>query len=195
MPGKHAPKAPTSYYLSLARSVGGALAIVAMVVIVAVIAINSGGGGKPAARQTSSPTPSPTPSEPAPIESSEPSTSPEPSGAVTPPTPTISATPSPQTPDPGPTTLPPDQVSVEVLNGTRRAGLAGKTADRLRQEGYKVVRTGNANPAEKSTILYVPGASDEAAALQLEFPEFTVVKRGRASQPVILRLIIGADFP
>lgn len=182
MPGKHAPASPASFYRSVARSVGGVVAVVGLAVAVIYVALNSGGGNRPAAK----PTEPPAPSRPT-IESSEPSPSPEPSAPE--PTPGL------RSPDPVPTTLPAQEVSVEVLNGTARAGLAAKTADRLRKAGYNVVGTGNAKAVTVSTILYVPGAEDEALALQQQFPEFGRLKEAKPEQPVILRLVIGADFP
>ncbi|MBI4728301.1 MAG: LytR C-terminal domain-containing protein [Acidobacteria bacterium] len=181
MPGKHAPASPASFYRSIARSVGGVVAVVGLAVAVIYVALSSG-GNRPAAKPTRPPA-----SLPPAIESSEPSPSLEPSSP--------GPTPGLRSPDPVPTTLPAQEVSVEVLNGTKRAGLAGKTADRLRKAGYNVVGTGNAKAATASVILYVPGAEDEALALQQQFPEFGRLKEGKPEQSVILRLVIGSDFP
>lgn len=53
MPGKHAPKSPFSYYLSLARAFGGALAVLGLVVGLVVVAVSSrGGDAKPEAKPT-----------------------------------------------------------------------------------------------------------------------------------------------
>ena len=41
--------------------------------------------------------------------------------------------------------LPPDEVTVEVLNGSGVRGAAGRFADQLREAGYRVERIGDAD--------------------------------------------------
>lgn len=53
-----------------------------------------------------------------------------------------------------PLAVPDSRVRIEVLNGTRRAGLARVATDKLRDAGYDVVRLGNASqPAATSVVL------------------------------------------
>ncbi|TML79799.1 MAG: hypothetical protein E6G04_04570 [Actinobacteria bacterium] len=55
MPGKHAPESPGSFYLSVARAVGGALVVLGVVAVIAVAA--TGSGGKKPTAQNSTPPP------------------------------------------------------------------------------------------------------------------------------------------
>jgi len=170
MPGKHAPESSASFLYSLARSVGGALAAVGVMVVLVVALLNRGGDeplGSPAIspRPSSSRTTSPTPS------------------------------PSTSTPTPTPTVLAPANVTVSVLNGTSRHGLASQTANEIKAEGYKVSTVGNTAAIAHSTIFYRPGHKAEALAFQQRFSQFSVVRQGGSSQDEMLRVVIGADYP
>jgi hypothetical protein len=172
MPGKHAPVSARTFYLSLGRSVGGALAAVGIMVALVLVVLDGGKNteaGSPAIDTSPRSSPSPTPS------------------ATTTPSPTASAT---------PTILTPARVTVAVLNGTNRSGLAQRTADRIKEAGYPVVTVGNNSaPEETSTIFYRPDAREEAVAFQKRFPEFTALKESTQLGNSILRAVIGADFP
>jgi hypothetical protein len=62
------------------------------------------------------------------------------------------------------------RLQVVVLNQTRRAGLAGKAADRLRAKGW-VVRTGNfSGNVPATTVYYPPGQQQEAAQVAAALP-------------------------
>ncbi|HJR19218.1 MAG: LytR C-terminal domain-containing protein [Actinomycetota bacterium] len=170
MPGKHAPESPASFVLSLSRAVGGALAAVAVMTILVVALLNRGSaepqGGGPTIE---SPNASPT-------QSASPSASP-----------TVSPSPQP---------LAPSKVTVLVLNGTARTGLAKATAEDIERAGYKLMGTpANAAATAKSTIFYRKGRRAEALAFQASFPDFTVLKEAPASQETILRVVLGADWP
>jgi hypothetical protein len=172
MSGKHAPSSARTFYLSLGRSVGGALAAVGIMVALVLVVLNGGNdsrAGSPAIDTSTRSSPSPTPS------------------ATNSPSPTPSA---------APTVLPPGRVTVAVLNGTSRGGLAQGTADRIKRAGYPVVTVGNNSaPEETSTIFYRPDAREEAVAFQQRFPEFTALKESTRLGNAILRAVIGADFP
>lgn len=175
MPGKHAPESPRSYYVSLARALGAALGAVALMVVAVVILLSRGDGTK----QAGSPTVS---SNPTASRSASPRASR---------TPTVSPSASPTS-----STLAPSKVSVRVENGTSRNGLAARTADKIRAEGYNVTGTGNAGASfAKSTIFYRPGARDEALAFQETFSEFTVLRQASGSQSALLRVVVGSDYP
>lgn len=169
MPGKHAPGSSRSFYLSLAKAASGAIAVVALIAVVVVVALQSG-DEEPQARGTRPPAATASPAA-------------SPTAAPT-------AAPSP--------TRTPSEITVAVLNGTTRPGLARGTADRVRREGYKVVTVGNAEePAERSTIFYRSGARADALALQVKFPEFGAVEQAgpALAREALLTLVIGADFP
>jgi hypothetical protein len=168
MPGKHAPASPKSFYLSLARSGSGVAVVVALIVLVAVFAVRSGGEPEPKRASTATGAPTGAPTAEATV---RPTLSPEQS--------------------PGP------EATVSVLNGTTRAGIARRTADRVRKAGYTVVRVGNTTPRDTSTIFYALGAREAALALQKDFPEFGALEEATPAQAreATLTLIIGADFP
>jgi len=170
MPGKHAPKSPRSFYLSLARAGAGVVGAIALVVVLAVVALGSRGTKAPVASSTTSPTPTPSVSSP-PLDSG--------------------------TPSPTPTARAPSTINVAILNGTSRSGLASRTRPQIAAAGYKVVRIGNTSNLAKSTVFYAPGYVLEAQALQQRFPAFTVIKAADASIPAgaNLTLVLGADYP
>src|SRR5687767_4064244 len=135
MPGKHAPRSPVSFYLSLARAaagVGGALALVVMLTLVAF-------GNKDAKKEADT---GPVISTGSPVA-------------------TQTATPSlgPKlSPSPSASTRPRSQVRVSVLNAAARAGLAGKVSREASALGWNVANVGNASElTETSTIFYKPG--------------------------------------
>src|SRR2546426_6953846 len=136
MPGKHAPAAAKSFYLSLARTGGVAVTVAALIAVVAVLAVRSGKHGTPQAGVTILPTESPTffalPTVTPSAKASR-SSNPSPSAKASPSRPAV---------------------TVAVLNGTSRGGLAKRTADRVTKAGYRVVRVGNTSKTDKSTILY-----------------------------------------
>ena len=171
MPGKHAPESPASFILSLSRAVGGALAAVAVMTILVVALLNRGsaepqGQGPTVESPGASPTVSTSPTS----------------------TPTATASPT-KAP------LAPSKVTVQVLNGTGRSGLAAATAQDVERAGYKLAGVGNAASTAKSTIFYRKGRRAEALAFQASFPDFTVLKEAPSSQPSILRAVLGADWP
>jgi hypothetical protein len=176
MPGKHAPDSPRSYYVSLARALGAALGALALMVVAVVILLSRGGdddkqAGSPAIqspRATVSRSSSPRPSR---SPSASPSTSPTSS------------------------TLAKNKITVDVLNGTNRQGLARKTMNQITAEGYRAGRTGNAEPLAKSTIFYRRGARDEALLFQKDFPDFTVLRESSSIGSAVLRVVLGSDYP
>jgi len=172
MPGKHAPKSPRSYYLSLGRAAAGVAGAIALVVVLAVVAFGNRGTKTAAPPPSSSPSATPSVSSP-PLDSSTP------------------------TPTPTPTVRAPSTITVSILNGTSRGGLASRTRPQIAAAGYKVIRVGNASNAAKSTIFYAPGYAAEASALQRRFPAFTVIKPADSSVPggVNLTLVLGSDYP
>jgi hypothetical protein len=87
-----------------------------------------------------SPTPTPTPAASSPAASSPPPSSPAP----------VTSSP-PVTAKPGP-----DRPEVVVLNQSGGTGLAGRVAERIREAGWTVNKTGNFNGTVSTTTVYYP---------------------------------------
>lgn len=180
MPGKHAPDSPASFYLSVARAAGGALAALALVVAIAMVAVNSRADDTPRANGT------PTTSAPA--------TSERPAGES--PSPGSSLSPEPSQPSEAEPVRAPSKTTVDVLNGTSRSGLARALSERIDKEGYKIGTVGNASPATKTTIFYRKDARAEAEALLRAFPELKRVREASAGTPgqSLLTVVIGSNY-
>jgi LytR cell envelope-related transcriptional attenuator len=69
-----------------------------------------------------------------------------------------------------PPAIPPDKITVDVLNGTGVGGLAASTASGLRARGYHVRKVGNAqsNPGD-TVVFFGPGGQSAAYVLGSEF--------------------------
>lgn len=165
MPGKHAPDSSSSFYLSLGKAVGGALA--ALGVMLALVLVLLSGEAEPKGGPTVS--------------------GPDPTA-------TSSRTPT-RSPTPTPSVLPVSRVTVDVLNGTVRARLARQTADMVEKAGYRIGEVDNGPRTAKSTIFYKPGRRAEALEFQGRFSDFTVLEESESSQRAILRIVVGADWP
>jgi LytR cell envelope-related transcriptional attenuator len=141
--------------------------------VVAVIAIAAtGGGGKKPAAQTTTPPPT---------ASTRPTVSISPSTTVT----------------PSPTASTPNlsSITVDVLNGTLRPGLAKALADKLKAEGYTVKMFGNqAAHQTQTTIYYTAGSKAAAEALLSAHPELKRVAPAPTGQKVTLTVVIGDDY-
>ncbi|MFB4194440.1 LCP family protein [Streptomyces carpaticus] len=88
----------------------------------------------------------------------------------------------------------PSEVRVRVLNGTGTTGQAAEVADRLRNLGFQVVSTGNADPGtEVSTISYPEGLEGHADVLGSRVPG-AQTQQTTDDLPGVLTLTIGADF-
>lgn len=178
MPGKHAPTSSKSFYISLGASFAGALAALGLVLALVFIALNAGSSKGDKA--------------------GSPALSPPPTTASTPSKSPTVKTSSSATAAPVASVLPPSRVSLAVLNGTKRNGLASGFADDARRAGYPVLYSRNA-PSEhaKSTVYYRQDAQDEAIAFQRRFPRFTVIAPLPANydRTPLLSVVLGADYP
>ena len=169
MPGKHAPESPGSFYLSVARAVGGALVVLGVVAVIAIAA--TGSGKKPKAQITTPP----------PTASVHPTVTSSPSQSATP---TATAT-----------AVNPASVTVDVLNGTQRAGLATALANKLKADGYTIKKIGNqATHQTQTTIYYKAGSKAAAEALLASHPELKRFAPAPAGQTVTLTVVIGDDY-
>jgi LCP family protein required for cell wall assembly len=90
-------------------------------------------------------------------------------------------------------TVPRDQVSVQVYNGSGRAGLATQTASQLRSAGFTVSGSGNADRRDyqQTTIRYSPGRDAQANTLATVIPGAQLEERQDASG---VQLVLGSDF-
>jgi hypothetical protein len=99
-------------------------------------------------------------------------------------------------------TEPPGQVKVQVLNGSGIAGLAGRTARRLRKVGYDVTRVGNAtSPVSATTVTYSGTAQADSAYTLMTALKSAPVAQNLLTEPVpqagtpgTISLILGPDF-
>ncbi|MEV8212559.1 LytR C-terminal domain-containing protein [Leifsonia sp. NPDC077715] len=108
-----------------------------------------------------------------------------------------SATP---TPTPTPTIVPTvdPSLSVNVLNGTTREGLAGQVGDKLTAAGWKVGATANADKSDlASTIVYYGDPKNQAAALGVaqSLPGATIQQSTAFSDTgADITVVIGANY-
>jgi hypothetical protein len=82
-------------------------------------------------------------------------------------------------------------VRLQVLNGTKRVGLAHRIAHQLRQRGATVTRVGNTKSKVATTVV-MHGPQAAAAALAVREQLAAPAKLAVANGPVALR--IGPDF-
>jgi hypothetical protein len=171
VPGKHAPESPASFILSVGRAAAGALVVLGVVAVIAVAA--TGSNKKPTAKSS---TPRVTTTTHPPTVS--------PSAVATSPTPTASASTAPK-------------VTVNVLNGTTRTGIARALATKLSGEGY-AVKTVATEPKHQAvtTIYYRPGQAAAADALLAAHPELGKVAAATSTTPTnaTLTVILGDDY-
>ncbi|GAA2426867.1 hypothetical protein GCM10010191_44350 [Actinomadura vinacea] len=96
--------------------------------------------------------------------------------------------------------VPPAQVQVAVYNATRTDGLGQRTAEQLKEKGFKVVKVGTRKPASakaKTEILFGPGARPQAAALAAAMPGHPpkLFATGKPGQVYLIVGNDGADLP
>lgn len=101
-------------------------------------------------------------------------------------------------PDEGAVPLPPAEVTVTVLNGTTRSGLAGDVAETLGERGYEVAEVGNTRSASgPATIVHGPAghlaATSVSAQLAMEGQE-PVLKLEEDREGTGVDLLIGDGF-
>ena len=93
-------------------------------------------------------------------------------------------------------------MTVAVLNGTQRSGVAKGLSEKLRAGGYAVRSPGNGPATEATTIYYRSGAKADAEALRRAFMNYLSprrVVRVRAGGPAVsgamVTVVIGSDYP
>lgn len=108
--------------------------------------------------------------------------------------PTAAITPT-VTPEPTEEPLARDEWTIEVLNGSGVTGEAGRVADTLRELGYDVVGTGNADATDETEVYVVEDKEDEVEPvlkdLESELGKLTVTGPLEDSDAQI-RIVLGA---
>jgi len=91
-------------------------------------------------------------------------------------------------------TVPRDQVTVDVYNGTGRSGLASSTAVALREAGFRVGTTGNADRRDypRTEIRYSADREGQARTLAAAVPGAVLVQRDGLGASV--QLVLGSSF-
>lgn len=104
---------------------------------------------------------------------------------------------SPQTEADVPTdvTVPPSAVRLEIRNGTGRAGLAGEAAAALREHGFTVTGTGNADRQDvrESLVLHGAGRADSARTVAAAVPGAEVRQDDAVGENGLV-LVVGDSF-
>ncbi len=96
------------------------------------------------------------------------------------------------------TEQPPPEVKapVRVANATTVAGLAARTADTLRTDGWEVAGLINFSGQLTETTIFTPvGLEDAAATLSRTYPELTSIEPAREGMgPTELTLVLAQDI-
>jgi len=100
-----------------------------------------------------------------------------------------------ETPAGPPATVAPSEVSVEVRNGSGKAGLAARAKGELEAAGFTVTGTGNADTSDYARTVVRHAAGDEAraAAVAAQVPGSAVELDDTLTAGTV-RLVLGKDF-
>ncbi len=92
--------------------------------------------------------------------------------------------------------LPPEEVDVEVLNGSGVHGLAGKAADFLESAGFNVVNVGNAETFdfERTQVISRIEEMTPAKEVAITLKGAELIKRVEEISAAMVTVIIGLDF-
>lgn len=90
----------------------------------------------------------------------------------------------------GATPAAPASVSLDVLNGTTAAGLAGQNGDALKAAGFHVETIDSTDPTADTTIEYPDGAQSAAKAVAARVPGAKLVRTGAVSK---VTLVLGGN--
>jgi alpha-D-ribose 1-methylphosphonate 5-triphosphate synthase subunit PhnH len=86
-------------------------------------------------------------------------------------------------------------VTVEVLNGTRQAGVARAATRMLRRRGLDVVFFGNADqPADSTRVIVRRGDLERGRQVRLALGAGQIVVQPDTLRRVDVSVILGADF-
>ena len=97
-------------------------------------------------------------------------------------------------PDPGAVPLEPGEVTVTVLNGTNRSGLAGDVTEQLGERGYGVETPGNTRRADgPATIVHGPEGYLAARSVGAQLQE-TQLQLDEELEGTAVTMLIGDGF-
>jgi hypothetical protein len=102
---------------------------------------------------------------------------------------------APAEPEPAATglTVNPDQITLDVLNGTATTGLAGTVAEQLRAQGYTVETVGNEEGGVSQTIVrHAPGLIESARTVAAAVPGSVLQASDAIGEKV--QLVIGPAY-
>jgi LCP family protein required for cell wall assembly len=102
---------------------------------------------------------------------------------------------APAEPAPAPTgpTVPPEQITLDVLNATATTGLAATVADQLRAQGYSVATVGNESASVAQTVVrHGPGVAEAARTVAAAVPGSVLEASDGIGDTV--QLVIGPGF-
>lgn len=105
--------------------------------------------------------------------------------------------PLPETGFEAPVELLPADVTVRVLNGIGRSGVAAQMAGFLQSKGFVIESTDNApafDPNARTVVRHAEGAADRAELVAGFLPEVTAVEAGRLPEGVDVVVVVGADW-
>jgi hypothetical protein len=170
--GRHEPSSGGSFYLSVATAALRAALVIAAFALGIFVLSKAFPGSEATAPSTpqgsTSPSPQPTESSPGPQASTEPQPS--------------------ETHDP-------NEVTVQILNGTDVGGLAEDTAMLLEDEGYDVPTFGNAQQDYDATqIFYRPAFQADAESLQQRFFPTAELSKGAPNANADITIVLEADY-
>lgn len=92
--------------------------------------------------------------------------------------------------------IPREMITVEVLNGSGVSGIAGRTGEFLREEGFKVVNVDNADHQDYQRSHVISRIDDIEAArkIALHIPGAEFFKEPVQDYPAMVTVIIGKNF-
>lgn len=187
MPGRHASDDTSRFRRDLFRmSLLGLLAIAAIAAITVGLQLFLGGDDAP-------------PTTTAPLAASTSTTTTTAPTTTTSTTTTTTTVPTTTTSTTTTTTLPPprepEELTVLVLNSTRRSGLAGRTTARIADLGYQTLPADNYSPTlDVSLVRYAEGLEREAEALAEVVPDSNLELWAEADPPPHLVVILGLSY-
>jgi LCP family protein required for cell wall assembly len=90
-------------------------------------------------------------------------------------------------------TVPPDQIKLQVVNGTGQEGLATQIAKKLRTGGFQIVTMDNApQRADRTVIRYAPGREKQALTVAAAVPRAAL--RLDPAMGGAVEVLLGGDF-
>ncbi len=92
--------------------------------------------------------------------------------------------------------IPHSQITVEILNGSGQPGVATAVADKLKAEGFNVLRVGNADTSdfETSQVISRIENMDAAKAVAIMLPGAHLLKEENPEKGVHVTVIVGKNY-